>query len=71
MSNPNPETLFLAIGLEPKFVGQTLKNQKVTQSLLEVLQLANVSSSDKKTGQLFFYLFLFLFFSLSIHNFFP
>lgn len=52
MSNSNPEALFLAIGLEPKSVAQTLKNQKVTQSLLEVLQSANVTQADKKIGKL-------------------
>lgn len=46
----NPEELFLAIGLESKFVAQTLKNQKVTQSLLEVLQSAKLTKADKKTG---------------------
>ena len=44
------EQLFLAIGLEAKFVQQTLKNAKVTKNLLEVLQAAKVAKCEKKTG---------------------
>ena len=53
MVDPNPassEALFLAIGLEPKFVLQTLKNPKVTKSLTEVLHASNTLKCDKKTG---------------------
>lgn len=48
------EALLLAIGLEPKFVQQTLKNPKITKSLLEVLDASKVASCDKKIGALLY-----------------
>ena len=54
-SNPSSaESLFLAIGLEPKFVQQTLKNVKVTKSLTEVLAASKTTQCDKKTGFIHF-----------------
>ncbi len=54
MVEQTTESLFLAIGLEPKFVQQTLKNPKITKILTEVLQSANVTKCEKKIGFYFF-----------------
>ena len=61
MVEQTTESLFLAIGLEPKFVQQTLKNPKITKTLTEVLQAASVTKCEKKTGGYFFSTLLLIF----------
>lgn len=50
----SPSELFLAVGLDPKVVENTLKNKKVTQRLQEVLALAGISSANKTVGNLLY-----------------
>ena len=46
--------LFLAIGLDPKVVDNTLKNKKVTQRLKEVIDTAGIKNADKHHGNLLY-----------------
>ena len=48
------KTLFLAIGLDPKVVENTLKNKKVTQRLAEVVSLAGIKEANKNIGNLLY-----------------
>lgn len=50
MDSTNAEQRFLNIGLEPTVVKNTLANPKVTASLIETLNFANVEKLDKKAG---------------------
>lgn len=45
---------FLAIGLDPKVVDNTLKNKKVTQKLNDVIATAGVDTLPKAKGQLLY-----------------
>lgn len=48
------EELFLAIGLKPEKVKDTLKSQKTTENLKEILNHVKVTSCDPKTGTLYY-----------------
>ena len=47
------ETKFAAIGMTPDAVKNLIKNKKSTASLLEVLELAQVTECAKEMGALF------------------
>ncbi len=44
--------LFVDIGVEPKVAEDTLKNAKLTQSLLEVISFSKLTSSEKRVGNI-------------------
>ena len=48
------KSLFLAIGLDPKVVDNTLKNKKVTERLTNVISLAGIKEANKNIGNLLY-----------------
>lgn len=48
------QTLFLAIGLDPKVVDSITKNKKVSLRLKEVIEASGVSSANKTVGNLLY-----------------
>lgn len=54
MEDTNYQSLFLAIGLDPKVVDSITKNKKVSHRLKEVIDIAGVKESSKSVGNLLY-----------------
>ncbi len=51
-SKESTKKQFVDIGIEPKVAEDTLKNAKLTQSLLEVIGFSKLTSSEKRVGNI-------------------
>jgi len=54
MESDKMKELLINIGLEPKFVESSLKNKKLCERLVEVLEIGKTKNCDKKIGTLFY-----------------